>query len=135
MDQPLPLTTFDIIFIGVVGLSALLAFFRGVIRETFSLAAWVGAFVVAAMTLDVTTAWVERFIDAPRTAKAVAAVGVYIVSFIGISIVNAIITRSLLGSLHHGALDRSLGFAFGMVRGVFIFALTHLIASQVGCGR
>ncbi len=40
------LNIFDLVVFGILGLSALLSFFRGFVREVLSLGAWVGASLI-----------------------------------------------------------------------------------------
>lgn len=124
------LNTLDIIVISLQFLSAVIAFFRGFVREILSLGAWVGAFIVAVYCMDPVAAMLAPHIPNPLAAKGAAALGVYLLTLITISIINMFILRAV-HDIDIGFLDRSVGFVFGLLRGIFIVALAHLTFSQL----
>lgn len=122
---------FDAIVIGVLGLSALLAFFRGFLKEVLSLGAWVGAGLITLYAFPEVAEQIEPQIGSEAASKAIAVVGTFIISLIVISIFNAIIMRYAKPSNEVGVFDNLLGLLFGAGRGIFIVSLTYLMLSFI----
>jgi membrane protein required for colicin V production len=112
----------DLIVIVVIALSALLAFARGFVKEALSIVSWLGAAAAAVYGLRYVRPYVDQLISSPMVAGAAAAIGIFVVSLIVISIVTAAIARQVKSS-SLSALDRSLGFLFGAARGVVLACL------------
>ncbi len=122
-----PFNTFDAIILGVLVLSAAIAFFRGFIREFLSLGAWVGAAVITIYLFPHSTEMLKSHVKNEHLAAGGAALGTYVVSLIVISIINSIIMRYVKTGMEVGLLDNFLGLIFGAFRGVFIVSLAYLI--------
>ena len=123
------MTVFDYAVLAMVAASVLVGLWRGVASEMLALAAWVVAFFVArhfgqaAGTLF--AAWIAD--AAMRTAAGMAAV------FVGVLVVFALgrlVVSLLLRAVGLGLLDRLLGGAFGIVRGVFMVLLAVLVGGM-----
>ncbi len=117
------LNWFDIAVISVVTLSTLFAFFRGVIKAVFSLITWLGASLGAAIYYPQSVEFFSEYVDNERAVIVLGSVGVFLVLFIILAIITSVIVN-LLSSLRGGAMDRTLGFAFGLLRGVIIVCLS-----------
>ena len=119
----------DLIVLGVVGLSAVLAFMRGLVREVLGIGAWVGAGFFAA--------WAEPFVDA-RFIRWVgadygrfAALGaMFLVALIVLSVVSGIVGGVVRTSML-GGMDRTLGMVFGLLRGAVLVAFAYIAAGWV----
>jgi len=112
----------DTIVIAIVALSALIAFARGFVREALSIAAWVGAGLVALYGMPYALPIVQRFITQPQLAYGAAGIAMFLVSLVFFSIITSMIaSRVKQSSL--SAVDRALGLLFGMARGVVIACL------------
>jgi membrane protein required for colicin V production len=118
----------DIIVIVVIALSALLAFARGFVREALSILSWLGAAAATYYGLPYVRPYADRLIGSPMVASAAAAIGIFIVSLVAISILTSAIARRVQRS-SLSALDRSLGFLFGAARGVVLACLGVLVIS------
>jgi membrane protein required for colicin V production len=113
------LTAFDVGVGILVLISAILATARGLTREVLSLATWAGSAAIAVYMWQYQPQIAEGFIDDPN----VAAVATILVSFIVSLIVLHLITMRLadfVGDSRIGPLDRTLGFVFGVLRGILI---------------
>jgi membrane protein required for colicin V production len=113
------LTAFDVGVGILVLISAILATARGLTREVLSLATWAGAAAVAAYMyfnhLDFARGYIQE--------QIVADVATVLVSFILALIVFHLVTMRIADFVVDskiGPLDRTLGFVFGVVRGVLI---------------
>jgi membrane protein required for colicin V production len=118
----MPITLLDIVLIAVMLVSGLLAMVRGFMREVLSIIAWVlaaGATLYAyAKLLPSATAYFNSGI----VAKAAVIGGVFLVTLILVSVVTIRISDMVLDS-RVGALDRTLGFLFGLARGLVIVVI------------
>jgi membrane protein required for colicin V production len=120
----------DLAALAVVIVSGAVAFFRGFVREVLSIAAWAGAGAAAwwGYSRDMRWLHVSGFLSLPADADVWA-------TSIALFIVTLIVLWVIAGSIGHavkasalGSVDRSLGFLFGVVRGVIILIGAYLIA-------
>nr|WP_272210951.1 CvpA family protein [Marinicella sp. W31]MDC2876860.1 CvpA family protein [Marinicella sp. W31] len=118
----MPITLFDIIVVGVVLFSAFLATVRGFSREILSLLAWGLSAVIAFYAYPWLTPTLEGFLGDPRLAKAGAFAAIFLIALVLLSLVTTRFADYIIDS-RAGVLDRSLGFVFGLVRGVLILAV------------
>ncbi|EKV32393.1 Colicin V [Caenispirillum salinarum AK4] len=122
----LPLNVLDLIVLVVLLLSAVLAFFRGFVHETLGIAAWVGAGLAALYGLPVVQAEVRQLIPVTWAADAAAAVAIFLVTLLVLSILTRGIARKVQDS-SLGSVDRSLGVLFGLARGAFLVGLAYIL--------
>ncbi len=113
------LTAFDVGFGVLVLISAILATARGLTREILSLVTWAGSAAIAAYMYFKHPEIARGFIK-EQTVADVATVGVtFIVCLIILHLITMRIADFVVDS-RIGPLDRTLGFVFGVVRGVLI---------------
>lgn len=117
------LNIFDCVVIGIMALSCIIAFFRGLIKEILSLVAWIGAGVVTALYYAPVAAKMQGYFKSEAIAAGASAIGLYIVALIGFSLVNFIILKTIRQGEEKGMLDNTLGLVFGAFRGAFIVSL------------
>lgn len=117
----------DFILIGVMLVSALLAMIRGFMREVLSIAAWVIAAVVTLLTYSRLSAWAKaQFPSWPDYIVVAGVVGlVFLATLLLVSIITVRFSDMVLDS-RVGALDRTLGFLFGLGRGLLIIAVAYM---------
>ena len=121
------MTAFDLVVIGVVGLSALLGFVRGFVRVVVSLAAWVIAALAAIHFSEALGAGLPEFGGGPA-ARYVAAFGlIAIVVLIAGALTGWLLSRAVR-AIGLGFLDRLLGALAGVARGVLLVVLGVLLA-------
>lgn len=126
----MPLTILDVVILVIVGLSALLAFGRGAIREVLGLASWAGAAVIAIMALPAARPLVRGYVASDIAADALAVAGVFLIALIVLKLLTSMIAGAVAG-IGLGPLDKLLGLAFGVTRGAFIVCAGYLIASYI----
>lgn len=120
----------DWAIIVIIGLSVLLSFWRGFIREAVSLAGWIAAFVIANMFVVEMAALLSQWI-ANTTGRYIAA---YAVLFAGTLMMVGVlgkIATSLVRATGLTLLDRVLGTAFGFARGVIIVLVMVYLLRQL----
>lgn len=121
--MPALFTLLDIGLLTIMLISGLLAMVRGFMREILSIAAWATA--AAASLFAYSSKLLPLAQDAIKNdtlAKIAVVLGVFIVTLIVVSIITTRISDSVLDS-RIGALDRTLGFLFGLARGLLIVAV------------
>lgn len=119
------LTLLDIILIAVMVISGLLAMVRGFVREVFAIASWVAAAIVTLYAYPHALPFAKQYIANDTFAMAATVGSVFIVTLLIVSIITVRISDLVLDS-RIGALDRTLGFLFGLARGFLIMVVAFL---------
>jgi membrane protein required for colicin V production len=125
---------FDWTVIGVVGLSILLAFFRGVSRELIALVSWVAGFVAAVTLSPLLGGILPEFGGNPVLRYLVA----FAVILIGCLVLGALVAwpvSSVIRKSGLGFVDRFLGGVFGVARGVLVVLAFALVAGLTDLPR
>jgi hypothetical protein len=112
-------TWFDFAALVVLGLSGVMAFARGLIREVFSIIAFIGGAIAAVFFAGMLRPIVESFHAALRPLASVAAgLLIFLVVFIVITVITSTVAKTAHQSTEIGSFDRAAGLAFGILRGV-----------------
>jgi membrane protein required for colicin V production len=122
------MTGLDIAIIGVLFTSALIGIVRGFTKEVFSLFTWGGAATISWWMLPMARGFVHSYIANPMIADGAAIFVLFILSLIILSIISNILAGHIRDS-SFGGVDRSLGFGFGILRGVILISAAELIFS------
>lgn len=123
------MTWVDGVFAAVVLVSALLAFFRGLVREVLSLGAWVGAAAAGFFARPFLLPHTTQFIDPPWAADAVGAGAVFLVAIVVLKVITNIIADHVQDS-SLGGVDRVLGLLFGAARGAVLLVLAYILGGM-----
>jgi membrane protein required for colicin V production len=118
----------DLGLIAVVLISAFLAMLRGFTREVLAIAAWGAAAVAAFYFYPLVVPYIKTYIKADlneNIARGSAAAAVFFVTLILVSLITIKLSDAILDS-KIGALDRSLGFLFGAVRGLLLCVIAFV---------
>jgi membrane protein required for colicin V production len=121
------MTAFDFIFIGIVGLSTLFALWQGFVRMIGSLVAWVVGIVAAVHFSNVVGALLPDFGESTAVRYVVAFALILGVVLIAGALVGVVVSH-LVHAAGLGFLDRILGAAAGLARGVLMAVLLVLVA-------
>ena len=124
----MPITLLDIIVLAVMLLSGLLAMIRGFMREILSIAAWGAAALATVYGYQKLLPTAKTYFNNDTVAAIAVVAGVFIVTLVVVSIVTVRISDVILDS-RIGALDRTLGFLFGLARGLLIMVVAFLFFS------
>lgn len=114
---------FDAVVLAIMVLSALLAFFRGFVREVLSLGAWVGAAIVTLYFFPSVAEQLQPKFKSAVVAAGFSTLGIYVAALIGFSILNMAILKFVKSGSDVGLLDNWLGMIFGVARGAFLLGL------------
>ena len=122
----LPFNLTDLVVLAVLVISGLLALSRGLAREVLSVASWVGALLVAFYGFDQAKPFARRLVQPDLLADLAAGVGLFLATFIVLSLITRYIASHVQESAL-GAVDRTLGFLFGLLRGAVLISLAYLL--------
>lgn len=119
------LTFLDIGLIAIALISGLLAMMRGFTREILSIASWAAAAGSAVLAYTKFRDYARAEIQPTYLADAVLIGGTFLVILIIVSVITARLSDAILDS-KIGAIDRTLGFMFGVGRGLVIVVIAFL---------
>ena len=121
----MPITWLDMILLGVMLISGLLAMIRGFMREILSIAAWAAAAVATVLLYNKLLPIAKANISSDLVASGAVIGGVFLITLLIVSVVTVRISDMILDS-RIGALDRTLGFLFGLARGLIIVVVAFV---------
>jgi membrane protein required for colicin V production len=125
-----PLTIVDLIVLGILGISGLIAWYRGFMKETLTVSAWLLAAVAAVFFWPATKPFARSLVEPKLLADIMALAGVFFMLLIPTSFVSFRLSEMVRES-RAGPLDRSLGFVFGVARGLLVVGLGYLVFSSL----
>jgi membrane protein required for colicin V production len=126
----MPFQLLDIILAGIMIISALLALMRGFTREVLSLIAWAlaaGAAIFAVLNKDL-VAMAGQYIEPPMVSLIALGGAAFLVVLIIASLISVKISDTVVDS-SAGAFDRSLGFIYGLGRGLVLVTIAYIFYS------
>jgi membrane protein required for colicin V production len=126
----IPLTIVDLIVLGILGISGLIAWYRGFMKETLTVSAWLLAAVAAVFFWPATRPFARSLVEVKLLADIMALAGVFFMLLIPTSFVSFRLSEMVRES-RVGPLDRSLGFVFGVARGLLVVGLGYLVFSSL----
>ncbi|SHG35418.1 CvpA family protein [Cognatishimia maritima] len=134
-------TIIDAVVAGVILLSALLAYSRGLVREAMAIIGWIAAAVVAFVFAPQVEPLVKEvpvvgdfLADSCELAMIAAAGAVFAASLVVVSFFTPLFS-SLVQRTALGGLDQGLGFLFGVLRGILLVAVGFFVYEVVTSGQ
>jgi membrane protein required for colicin V production len=121
----MPVTLLDILLLVVMLISGLLAMIRGFIREVLSIVSWAAAAGVTLYAYPKLLPQAQQYFTSTLVATIVVVAGLFLGTLILVSIFTIKISDMVLDS-RIGALDRTLGFLFGLARGLVIVVVAFV---------
>jgi membrane protein required for colicin V production len=123
------MATLDWIFLAVLGVSFLLGALRGLVYEVLSVMSWIAAFIVAQWLAPDAAALlpIQRAPEAGRYAVG------FMVVFIAVVFAGALlawVTKRLVQAVGLRPVDRTLGAAFGLVRGAVLLLAVAVVVNM-----
>ncbi|MCU1284797.1 MAG: Colicin production protein [Acidobacteriales bacterium] len=116
----------DWIIIAVLLISVLVATAQGFFFEVFSLAGAVFGYILAAWEYWRIAPWFEQYVKSPAAANAAG----FITIFISVMVLASIAGKVVRWALHEVGLrwvDRLLGAAFGLIRGIVLVTVAIMM--------
>jgi len=124
------MTWVDLVVLGVLAVSALLAFMRGLVREVLGLGAWVGAVLAAIWAMPLARPRFEAWLGTAPWVEPLTFGVLFVITLIVLMIlshwISALVRRSPLGGI-----DRTLGLVFGLLRGAALIVLAYIATGMV----
>lgn len=125
------MTGIDIIVLIVVGVSALLAFARGFVREFLSMSALIVAILAVIWSFPIIRDPMRNLTEPAWVADTISVVSVFIIVYVIIRVITGRIHEWVHDSEPLGMLDRAAGIAFGVLRGFAIMSIIVIAISSV----
>jgi membrane protein required for colicin V production len=120
----------DLGVIAVILVSALLAMLRGFTREVLAIASWIAAAAAGAYLYPYLLPYVKPYVSKEPWASIASATAIFFVALVVVSIITVNLSDAILDS-KVGALDRSLGFLFGVARGFVLCVIAYVFFSML----
>ncbi|EWH01179.1 CvpA family protein [Halomonas sp. BC04] len=120
------LTWIDWIFLGVLAVSTLAGFMRGLIREGLGLAAWIIALLAARLLAEPVADLLSGFIDNPDGRLVLA----FVLVILGVILLCGIVIRMVHAAVEWvgmGFFNRVAGACFGVARGAAILIIATIL--------
>src|SRR5918994_7643360 len=121
----MPITFLDLILLVVMLISAMLAMIRGFMREVLSIAAWALAAIATVYSYARLLPLAKQYFNNDIVAAGAVIGGVFLGTLLIVSIITVRVSDMILDS-RIGALDRTLGFVFGLGRGLILVVVAFL---------
>lgn len=121
----LPINVFDAGVILVLLISAFLAYSRGFVHEVLSIGGWIGAIFATFYGFPILKPFARELIAIELAADLAAGLLIFIVALVVLSYVSRSISKKVQSSALN-ALDRALGFLFGLVRGAVVVCIAYI---------
>lgn len=109
----------DGVILAIVAISILFGVFRGFVREAFSLAGWVAAYVVARTFSAPAELFLQDYVATPSLRLAAAWGGLFVLTLLLMALAGYMV-QSLMDQAGAGGANRVLGGTFGFVRGLIV---------------
>ena len=128
MDNPADVPIVNALDIGIavlVLISAVLAYVRGLVHEVLSLAGWIGAIFATFYGFPFLHPYARQLITIDIVADFGAGIVIFVLSLVILSLMTRRISKKVKESPLN-AVDRSLGFLFGLLRGALIVCIAYI---------
>jgi membrane protein required for colicin V production len=130
----IPFTPVDFVILAVLGLSGFFAAYRGFVNELLSIMGWGLAAVITAVLFGSIRGSVREMVEPDWFADIVGFVGLFLAVIIPISFVAYRVGEAARQS-SIGPLDRSLGFVYGVLRGLVVASLAFMLFTWLSPNR
>ena len=131
-------TIADGVVAAIVLISGLLAYSRGLVRESLAILGWIAAAVgalAAAPYLEPLLREIPKVGPILASACTLSKFAAFAIAFALVLLLLSIFTPLLSGAVQEnrvlGPIDRALGFVFGALRGLVLVAVVYLVYVQV----
>lgn len=131
MTDPSTFNQFDLGVLGVLGISALLSFFRGFVRELLSLGSWLGAVIITLYAFQPASKYLEPHVGGTAVANGLASMGVFFLALLVLSLICGLLLKFLKSGNEVGVLDNLMGLLFGVARGVLVVAIGYFVTTII----
>ncbi len=127
--ENMPIQGADAVILVILLISAIFGFVRGFVKETLSVAGWIGAVFLSLYLFPLLQPIAREFILNLLIADILTGAVIFILSLVILSYISHAISEKVKAS-SLGALDRSLGIFFGIARGAILLGIAWLVFVQ-----
>ena len=124
------MVTVDWVFLAVLGFSMLLGAWRGLVYEVLSVLGWLLSFYAAQYFAPVVAGWLP-FQSSSETVRYAAAFVLVFVAAVFTAGLLAFLLKKLTESIGLRPVDRTMGAAFGLVRGVILLMAVAVVINMM----
>jgi membrane protein required for colicin V production len=120
----------DIAVVVVLLASGVFALMRGFVYEVLAMAGWIAAGLAALWGLPLVRPLIHPYITKDWIADIAGGAGIFLV----VLLVSSFITHAIARQVRKSAVssvDRSLGFAFGLLRGLVLTSLCFMVLTKL----
>ncbi len=126
----LTVTISDIILIIILIISGILAFFRGFITEVLAISSWIGAIISTLSFFQYAQPFARKIVPITIAADVITGIVIFLTSLLLISLLTHSFANLIRGK-SISIYDRSMGFIFGILRGIFLISFLQLLSVQI----
>jgi membrane protein required for colicin V production len=120
-------TQFDFLVAALLLISAAVGFARGAVREIAALVALVAASAFAVFGLPLFAPMMRHVVHPDWLATVATLICVFVVTYVLLRLVGGALASQIQRSNFIGALDRSVGLALGLARGLIVLGALNLM--------
>ena len=124
------MVTVDWVFLAVLGFSMLLGAWRGLVYEVLSVLGWAVSFYAAQYFAPVVAGWLPLQ-SSSETVRYTAAFVLVFVAAVFTAGLLAFLLKKLTESIGLRPVDRTMGAAFGLVRGVILLMAVAVVINMM----
>lgn len=121
------LAGFDIAALIVIFISGVMALTRGFVREALTVTAFVAAALGALWLRPVFADLAFNLVESAVVANAAALITIFLLIYLAVSFVTSSLVKHVKSGEDVSVIDRTAGFAFGVVRGLVLLGLVVLV--------
>ena len=119
----------DVTVVALMLISGIFAMIRGFVKEGFVLVSLVCGAIVASKMYPLVQPWMREQMTSRIAADLSSWLGVFVLTLVVFIPISSFFVEKVQGNAMT-AIDRSLGFVFGLLRGLLIACLIYLLAAQ-----
>ena len=123
------MTTVDWVFLAVLGLSMLLGAWRGLVYEVLSVLGWAVSFYAAYYYAPAVAAMLPLQSSSEPVRYAAAFVLIFVAAVFAAGLL-AFLIKKLVAAIGLRPVDRTMGAAFGLVRGMILLLAAAVVISM-----
>lgn len=123
--EEMSLTVFDMAVLFVVGVSALLALARGLVRESLSIVVWAIAAFVAYIAFPHVRDPIGQYIPNVWIGDAISLIIVFVAPLVCLKIVAMVIADTMPRGMF-GSIDHLMGAGYGLARGAAVVSVAYV---------
>ncbi len=128
LDTQLSFNLFDLIVISIVAASVIGAVFRGFIRESLSIATWLGAALITLYAVDDVAQFLFEYVENNFVSTIFATMITYFTTLTMLSILKAFIVKQYIREGKDvGISDNIFGIGLGVVKGWLLVVLGFIV--------